>query len=84
MDDAEHGLANGGPGPELKSQSAGLNRERSPLPAPQPQRPPGTMRNPNESLDGETIFAVGEEAERFSDSDDSDGQERKGLTRKDS
>lgn len=49
------------------------DRSKSPLPAPTPQRP---GRGPRESLDGETIFAVGEEdGDRYSESDD----ERKGF-----
>ena len=49
------------------------NRDASPLPAPVPTKP---MPMPRESLDGETIFALGEEDK---DSDDSD-DERRGLT----
>ncbi|KAL9106565.1 MAG: hypothetical protein Q9227_008411 [Pyrenula ochraceoflavens] len=35
-----------------------------------------TTGKPRESLDGETIFAVGEEGDRFSDSDEDDDSER--------
>lgn len=45
---------------------APIHRESSPLPAPKPQR---TSSLPRQSLDGETIFAVGDE-ERWSDDDD--------------
>lgn len=55
-------------------------RGDSPLPAPRAQRPSSRTA---EHLDGETIFAVGEEdGDRFSD--EGDDSERKGLTRKDS
>lgn len=39
------------------------NRDVSPLPAPKPQKPASL---PRESLDGDTIFAVGEE-DKWSD-----------------
>ena len=46
-----------------------------------------TVREPRESLDGEHIFAVGEDAERWSEADDSasprNSMERKRLTGKD-
>ena len=51
------------------------NRDASPLPAPVPQKP---MPLPRESLDGETIFALGEE-DKESDDEGDDG-ERKRLT----
>lgn len=43
-------------------------RDVSPLPAPQPQKP---IHPPRESLDGDTIFAVGED-DKWSDDDDDD------------
>lgn len=44
-----------------------INRSASPLPAPKPQKP----ALPRQSLDGETIFAVGEEdGDRWSDEED--------------
>lgn len=67
-------------------------RATSPLPAPKPQRPPGQPSNSHaQSLDeGETLFAVGEDGDRFSDdgegdeegSDAHDDSERKRLTGK--
>lgn len=54
--------------------SGAPNRDASPLPAPIPQKPAPI---PRESLDGETIFAVGGPG----DSDDDDSEdERRGLT----
>jgi hypothetical protein len=44
------------------------NRDVSPLPAPKPQKP---IVPPRESLDGDTIFAVGED-DKWSDDDDDD------------
>lgn len=55
--------------------SSAANRDASPLPAPIPQKPAPI---PRESLDGETIFAVGEGGD--SDDESEDG-ERAGLTR---
>jgi len=52
-------------------------RDESPLPAPQPKKPASL---PRESLDGETIFAVGDE-DKWSD-DDGEGDERAGLVGK--
>jgi hypothetical protein len=63
----------GAPPPEYSS-----HRDVSPLPAPRPQKP---VPPPRESLDGETMFAVGED--RWSDDDDNDddnGGERERLT----
>ncbi|KAF1815429.1 hypothetical protein P152DRAFT_185273 [Eremomyces bilateralis CBS 781.70] len=66
----------------LRSTPAGasVDRSRSPLPAPKPQRP-ATL--PRESLDGETIFAVGDE-DKWSDDEDDEGHgdESKRLTGK--
>ncbi|KAF1345730.1 lung seven transmembrane receptor-domain-containing protein [Delphinella strobiligena] len=54
------------------------NRDTSPLPAPIPKKPSSL---PRESLDGETIFAVGGEDENDKWSDESgDEEERRGLT----
>lgn len=60
-------------------RGSNINREASPLPAPVPQKPASL---PRESLDGETIFAVGDEGEgdKWSD-DEADEEERRGLTR---
>jgi hypothetical protein len=52
------------------------HRTVSPLPAPKPQR---TSSLPKQSLDGETIFAVGDE-DKFSD--ESDAEEHAGLVPK--
>jgi hypothetical protein len=59
------------------------NRDVSPLPAPKPQKP---IQPPRESLDGETIFAVGEDGDKWSDDEleeSSNAEERKKLTGKD-
>ncbi|KAL6709164.1 Membrane protein ptm1 [Coniothyrium glycines] len=53
------------PAPKAKSTSA---RDASPLPAPIPQKP---IVPPRESLDGDTIFAVGED-DKWSDDDEPD------------
>ena len=76
-DDLEGGL--GTPGSKPSNQPPaydaprGSNRDASPLPAPVPQKPSPTW--PRESMDGETIFAVGEEGDRSDDDDDDDDDE---------
>lgn len=55
--------------------SSNPNRNASPLPAPIPTKPSSL---PRESLDGETIFAVGDEDKFTDDEDDDEG--RKPLT----
>ena len=62
--------------PSYDPPRGSANRDASPLPAPVPQKP---MPMPRESLDGDTIFALGEE-DKDSDISDDDGSERKGLT----
>lgn len=64
--------ANGG-----ADKSGDHDRSATPLPAPTPTRP---GRKPAESLDGETIFAVGgeEEVAGFSDSDEDEHSGFKG------
>jgi hypothetical protein len=54
------------------------HRDESPLPAPKPTKPAPL---PRESLDGDTIFAVGEDEDKWSD-DEGDGEEREGLVGK--
>jgi hypothetical protein len=63
------------------SSSSNARRDASPLPAPVPTKPAGL---PRESLDGETIFAVGDEDKMsdFDDDDEDDEDERKGLAGK--
>ena len=56
-----------------RGSGGGANRDRSPLPAPVPQKP---VTMPRESLEGETIFAV----EGDTDDEDGDEDERRGLT----
>ncbi|THX12029.1 putative integral membrane protein [Aureobasidium pullulans] len=66
--------------PRNNASSSAANRDASPLPAPKPTKP---AQLPRESLDGETIFAVGgedDDDERWSE-DDSDN-EGKHLTGK--
>ena len=53
------------------------HRDESPLPAPIPKKPASL---PRESLDGDTIFAVGDE-DKWSD-EEGDGEERQGLVGK--
>jgi hypothetical protein len=87
FDDAE--LEGGLPAydaPPARSQNAAANtsannRDASPLPAPKPTKP-ATL--PRESLDGETIFAVGGEDDEDDDrwSEDESGGEGKNLTGK--
>lgn len=68
--------ARGGGGASVSSYPGGSSaRNTSPLPAPIPTKPAPL---PRDSLDGETIFAVGED--RFEDSDeDGDEDERQGM-----
>ncbi|KAJ8607515.1 hypothetical protein MRB53_040225 [Persea americana] len=71
--------------PEAKIEPAQIDRTITPLPAPIPRRPSQgalSTRPLRESMDGETIFAVGEDGDKFSD-EEGDDEERKGLTRKD-
>lgn len=71
--DPEHkaGAASNGLPAYAPMPSTNGDRTASPLPAPQPQRPLNTRRD---DLDGETIFAVGDDdKDRFS-SDESDGE----------
>lgn len=59
------------------NKNQGVDRSVSPLPAPTPQRP---GLKPAESLDGETVFAVGGEEEDgggFSDSDEEEDRRLK-------
>ena len=54
-----------------------MNRDRSSLPVPTPQQ---AAQKPRDSLDGnETIFAVGEDGDRFSEDDFDGSEERRGL-----
>ncbi|KAF2800196.1 hypothetical protein K505DRAFT_320615 [Melanomma pulvis-pyrius CBS 109.77] len=69
------------PAPRHRNQNEGFNRDASPLPAPKPQKP---IVPPRESLDGDTIFAVGED-DKWSDDEvepasPTDGDERARLT----
>jgi hypothetical protein len=69
------------PAPRHRAQNEGFNRNTSPLPAPKAQKP---IVPPRESLDGDTIFAVGED-DKWSDDEvepasPTDGDERSRLT----
>jgi hypothetical protein len=80
LDDEEEGRM-----PADRPPAANSNTARdAPLmpPKPAPTAPPV---NPRESLDGETIFAVGEDGDRWSEDDDSpqNSSEHKRLTGKD-
>ena len=63
--------------PAYDGATGSSNRDASPLPAPVPQKP---LPLPRESLERETIFAVGEEDRDSDESDDDDFGEHKGLT----
>ncbi|KAI9667960.1 MAG: hypothetical protein M1821_000780 [Bathelium mastoideum] len=81
-EDNLHGQPNGN-APSAYDPVRSSNRDASPLPAPRPTKP---MPPPRESLDGETIFAVGDEGDKFSDDEvdtPADSDERKRLTGKD-
>jgi len=75
-DDSNHSAAAGGPAFQRISGNE-RHRDESPLPAPIPKKPASL---PRESLDGDTIFAVGDE-DKWSD-DEGDGEERQGLVGK--
>ena len=81
LENAPNGLKPSGAPPAYDPPrgSSGANlRDVSPLPAPVPQKP---MPFPRESLEGETIFALGEEDKDSDDEDeDGDGDERSRLT----
>jgi hypothetical protein len=64
--DEEEGLAGQPPSYDPARPQRNAARDISPLPAPQPQKP---IHPPRESLDGDTIFAVGED-DKWSDDDD--------------
>ena len=67
-------------GPPANKLGGSNGHAEEPLPAPTPQRPPSAIaRRAPESLDGETIFAVGEDADPLTE-DDTDDEERQGLT----
>ena len=79
LDDEEEGRM---PGDRTPVPNGAAARDTSPMPPkPTPMAPPV---NPRESLDGETIFAVGEDGDRWSDDDESprNSSERKRLTSK--
>jgi len=80
QDDLEMGTPGAKPSGQPPAYDAPRNGERSasPLPAPVPQKPRSSL--PRESMDGETLFAVGDEGERSDD--DGDDEERQGLTSK--
>ena len=61
------------------------NTARNASPMPPKSVPSAPPVNPRESLDGETIFAVGEDGDRWSEDDDSprNSSEHKRLTGKD-
>ncbi|KAL9059980.1 MAG: hypothetical protein Q9162_000830 [Coniocarpon cinnabarinum] len=66
-------------GPPVNKAGRSNGHAEEPLPAPTPQRPPGAMRPSADNLDGETIFAVGEDGDRSSE--EGDDEERQGLTK---
>jgi hypothetical protein len=64
--DEEDGRSGQPPSYDPAPRQHNANRDASPLPAPKAQRP---IVPPRESLDGDTIFAVGED-DKWSDDDD--------------
>lgn len=85
LDEEEGGGSDRPPGYDpvsrTRSPGEGANRDASPLPAPKPQKP---VHPPRESLDGDTIFAVGED-DKWSDDElepasPTEGDERARLT----
>ena len=78
LDDLETGTPNGGKPPAYDTPRPPSHRDMSPLPAPVPTKPTPL---PRESLDGDTIFALGDEDKDFDDEDDEDAAEGKRLTR---
>ncbi|KAG9887713.1 hypothetical protein KCU94_g16563, partial [Aureobasidium melanogenum] len=69
--------------PRNNASSSTANRDASPLPAPKPTRPASL---PRESLDGETIFAVGgedDDEERWSEDDSENEGKRLTGSKKD-
>lgn len=63
--------------PSVSGQGLPIDRQSTPLPAPKPQKPSSL---PRQSLEGDTLFAVGDE-DRWSD-DEGGNDERKKLTGK--
>ncbi|MCJ1299680.1 hypothetical protein MMC08_002473 [Hypocenomyce scalaris] len=66
--------------PELRTPNGGANRPLSPV----PPKPANENQHPRQSLDGETMFAVGDDADKWSDDEESprDSMERQNLTGK--
>jgi hypothetical protein len=62
-------------GQSSSSRTANPMRDASPLPAPQPTKPATPMLG-RDSLEGETIFAVGDEG-GFTDDEESDDEGRR-------
>lgn len=73
-------VAAGGGGGAQSSSAAGGSGGASGGDASEPRRKPRPPL-PRESLDGETIFAVGEDGDKFSDDDDDESGEESGLVR---
>jgi hypothetical protein len=80
LDDEEEGRM---PGERTPVPNGAAARDASPMP--QKPAPAPAPVHPRESLDGETIFAVGEDGDRWSEDDDSprNSSEGKRLTGKD-
>lgn len=66
--------------PELGAPNGGATRPLSPV----PPKPVNENQHPRQSLDGETMFAVGDDADKWSDDEDSPrhSMERQKLTGK--
>ena len=60
-------------------QSAGATSSAPQRQPSQQTRAPPKQESPRDSFDGETIFAVGEDGDKFSDDDDSDDEEETKL-----
>ena len=80
LDDEEEGRM-----PADRPPVSNGNTAQDALPMPPKSAPTAPLVNPRESLDGETIFAVGEDGDRWSEDDDSprNSSEHKRLTGKD-
>ena len=74
LDIEEEGSGRDGPSEQIPVPNGNATRGLSPMPS----KPAPTARSPQprESLDGETIFAVGEDGDRWSDDEPEDDLRR--------
>ncbi|KAK4106740.1 hypothetical protein N658DRAFT_491366 [Parathielavia hyrcaniae] len=79
---AQGGVSGGGGGGSAAGASAGVQAGAGSRPQPQQRQPAQqSSSQPRDSLDGETIFAVGEDGDKFSDDDDDDDDDSEEETR---